>query len=613
MSIHFSDDLLLIAFVVLVSALVSSNGLHTGVYESSLYILSAFSPAGICCLRLTIALESDPLSSLQPRPGKLARYVNTPEAMERFRRHYGVPDDVHLAYRFWEDALTGEPGDLILPLVAVIEGGVRFPIDPLLADFLDFFRISPTQVSPNIFRIVMGVVELNPPVSLPDTNKEMTDDFLLVRGNWYFPVRGNWYFPGHRCPTVDGRPEEKKKQVQPHLTNPVALKAVYDSEVCVDEYANPRSAYKLLRYIPSARSFLQTSVQTSYKNLAEALANPANQSPPAHDIRDMAGINLKKLLPPVRTQAVDSEPVLPLNGRRKRKGAPKGEASQAVTLAAPDTVPTAPETVLARPVLPGIDTLPSNEETDVEVVGPFVPSPDPDSSMVLAPFWAPSLETQGERVRTDATVLRTGGSGSSTATALCEVARLLGDMAAVQGSLELGDRFQRQAAKLENSLELPKLLSRSTRSFDFRNEAERMRREVEAYKDQVRTAILKRDEANLKLEDTEDLLRNALEVNSKAKEKFKALEADIVAKEKAAFDRGSVQAQTTMTKQLPGIYNEAFQQGWKALYSWPESDDMPQLPPRENLPYLKAPVGVPEEELSEPQPSSNEEAGPSNA
>ena len=93
--------------------------------------------------------------------GKLARYANTPEAMERFCRHYGVPGEVHLEYRYWEDALTGEPGDLILPLVAVIEGGVRFPIDPLLADFLDFFRINPTQVSPNIFRIIMGVVELN--------------------------------------------------------------------------------------------------------------------------------------------------------------------------------------------------------------------------------------------------------------------------------------------------------------------------------------------------------------------------------------------------------------------------------------------------------------------
>ena len=178
---------------------------------------------------------------------------------------------------------------------------------------------------------------------------------------------------------------------------------------------------------------------------------------------------------------------------------------------------------------------------------------------------------------------------------------------AVQGSLELGDRFQRQFAELENSLRV------ATHSLELRNETERMRREVGAYKDQVRIATLKKDEANLKLEDTEDLLRNALEANSKAEEKFKALEAEVAAKEKAAFDRGSVQAQTIMTRQLPGIYNEAFQQGWKALYSWADSDDMPQLPPQENLPYPDAPIGVPEEELPEPQPSSNEEAGPSNA
>ena len=140
-----------------------------------------------------------------------------------------------------------------------------------------------------------------------------------------------------------------------------------------------------------------------------------------------------------------------------------------------------------------------------------------------------------------------------------------------------------------------------------------MRREVEAYKEQVRIATLKKDEANLKLEDAEDLLRNALEENSKAGEKIRALEAEIAAREKAAFERGSVEAQAIMSKQLPGVYNEAFQQGWKALYSWVESDDMPQLPPQQSLPYPNAPIGVPEEELPEPQPLSNEEARPSNA
>ena len=140
---------------------------------------------------------------------------------------------------------------------------------------------------------------------------------------------------------------------------------------------------------------------------------------------------------------------------------------------------------------------------------------------------------------------------------------------------------------------------------------ERIKREVEAYKDQVKIAVLKKDEADLKVEETEDLLRNALEANSKAEEKFKALEADLVAREKATFDQGQVEAQVIMTNQLPGVYNEAFQQGWKALYSWPESDDMSQLPPRENLPYLDAPIGVSEVELPEPLPQPNEEAGPS--
>jgi hypothetical protein len=133
----------------------------------------------------------------------------------------------------------------------------------------------------------------------------------------------------------------------------------------------------------------------------------------------------------------------------------------------------------------------------------------------------------------------------------------------------LGDRFQCLSAELENSLKV------ATGTFGLRDEAERLRRDMEAYKDQVRIAVLKKDEAVLKVEETEELLHNALEANSRADEKFKALEADIAAKEKAAFDQGQAEAQVIMTNQLPNVYNEAFQQGWKALYSWPESDDMP--------------------------------------
>ena len=111
--------------------------------------------------------------------GKLAQYVNTPQAMAVFHHHYGVPDDMHLEYRFWKDALTCKPEDFILPLVAIIEGGVRFPMDPLLTNFLDYFNLCPNQISPNIFRIVMGVVELNRRLGLDLTVHDIIATYSL--------------------------------------------------------------------------------------------------------------------------------------------------------------------------------------------------------------------------------------------------------------------------------------------------------------------------------------------------------------------------------------------------------------------------------------------------
>ena len=58
--------------------------------------------------------------------GKLARYVNTPETMALFRRLYQVPDDVGLRYVHWSDALPPSSGELLIPVVAVMEGGFVF-------------------------------------------------------------------------------------------------------------------------------------------------------------------------------------------------------------------------------------------------------------------------------------------------------------------------------------------------------------------------------------------------------------------------------------------------------------------------------------------------------
>ena len=132
---------------------------------------------------------------------------------------------------------------------------------------------------------------------------------------------------------------------------------------------------------------------------------------------------------------------------------------------------------------------------------------------------------------------------------------------------------------------------------------------MEGYKDQVRVAVLKKDEADLKREEAKESLCAALKANTRAEERIKALEAEVVEREKTAFARGRVEAETIMTNQLPNIYNEAFLVGWKALFAWSETEEIPLLPPQESLSYPDAPIGVPEEEVSGPLLQLLEEGG----
>jgi hypothetical protein len=111
--------------------------------------------------------------------GKLASYVNTPETMALFRRLFQIPDDVGLRYVHWSDALPPSSGELLIPVVVVVERGVRFPIDPLLADFLNYFSLSSTQVNPNIFRVVMGTVELNRRLGLELSTYDIVWTYIL--------------------------------------------------------------------------------------------------------------------------------------------------------------------------------------------------------------------------------------------------------------------------------------------------------------------------------------------------------------------------------------------------------------------------------------------------
>jgi hypothetical protein len=52
-------------------------------------------------------------------------------------------------------------------------------MDPLLADFLSYFSLAPTQVNPNVFRIVIGTVKLNRRLGLELSTYDIVRTYIL--------------------------------------------------------------------------------------------------------------------------------------------------------------------------------------------------------------------------------------------------------------------------------------------------------------------------------------------------------------------------------------------------------------------------------------------------
>ena len=104
--------------------------------------------------------------------------------------------------------------------MSILEGGVRFPVDPLIIGIVRFYGLCPNQLSPNFYRVVSCVSRLNQIYKLqlnqhdinfmyslcgninydyylkvrhvqvrlisclPDSNRNLAREFVRVNGNW---------------------------------------------------------------------------------------------------------------------------------------------------------------------------------------------------------------------------------------------------------------------------------------------------------------------------------------------------------------------------------------------------------------------------------------------
>ena len=79
-------------------------------------------------------------------------YLLSSEAsLASFRATYNVPRNVDIAYCHEGDINIHKHSGLntvFFPLIAILEGGVRFPVDPLIIGTLRFYGLCPNQLPP---------------------------------------------------------------------------------------------------------------------------------------------------------------------------------------------------------------------------------------------------------------------------------------------------------------------------------------------------------------------------------------------------------------------------------------------------------------------------------
>ena len=80
--------------------------------------------------------------------GKFKCLVKSEEGMESFRAKYRIPPIVGMRYAAQgEWVSTRKTGEVVILMIAFIEGGMTIPMGTITRNYLRFFTLSPTQCS----------------------------------------------------------------------------------------------------------------------------------------------------------------------------------------------------------------------------------------------------------------------------------------------------------------------------------------------------------------------------------------------------------------------------------------------------------------------------------
>ena len=121
--------------------------------------------------------------------GKFKRLVDSEEGIENVRAKYKIPPRVGIRYAAqgkWMD--DRKIGKVVIPMIAFIKGGMTILMGTLTRNFLRFFRLSPTQCAPNMFRVLGSIEVLNERMNLNLTHHDVNWIYNLhhLKGQGYY-------------------------------------------------------------------------------------------------------------------------------------------------------------------------------------------------------------------------------------------------------------------------------------------------------------------------------------------------------------------------------------------------------------------------------------------
>ena len=77
--------------------------------------------------------------------------LSSEASLASFRAAYNVPGDVDITYCLVGDIdihKRTSSNTIFFPFMGILEGGVRFPVDPLIIGTLRFYSLCPDQLPP---------------------------------------------------------------------------------------------------------------------------------------------------------------------------------------------------------------------------------------------------------------------------------------------------------------------------------------------------------------------------------------------------------------------------------------------------------------------------------